>query len=390
MRQILHFAQDSDTSGFFPQLARRHDRTRYRMTFATLHPTAPWLQEYMEAQGVACFSCGCRSKWQYPLGVLRLFRFLRRGEFDVLHVHLFWPSVVGLLAGYLARVPIRVMTRHYSDYHTRINKQWHVRLDQLCTGLSGCVIAVSEHTAQVMRDEEGAPASRLRVILNGVDFDRVRVSSPEAPAKLRQEFAPNGEFLLLQVGRLHPEKGYEHLFRAMPLIRRDAGRPVRLLVAGAGPFEDAYREMVRELGIEDLVTFLGFRRDAPELMAAADLLVLASVAEAFGLVLTEALYLGVPVVATRVGGIPEIITDGVDGLLVPPASPEALADAVTRVVRDNALRSRLAGAGREKVAQSFSFEDMVGRYETVYDDLFQSQGKRGEVDAPRLGSHSNL
>ena len=369
MQRILHFAEDSDTSGYFPQLARWHDTTRYRMFFGTLKPMAPWLRDYMASQNVECFSCDCRSRAEYPQGMIRLAGFLRRQRIDILHTHLFDPSVIGLVAGWLARTSTRVMTRHYSDYHTRINKRWHTRLDRMCTALCHRAIAVSEHTAEVMRNEEGAPAERLRVILNGIDFERLRLSSPDAPERLRQELAPNGEFLILQMARLHPEKGHEHLFRALPQIRDEAARPVRLLLAGVGTAELEYRRLVKELGIEEHVAFLGFRRDGPDLMAATDLFVLPSVAEAFGLVLTEALYMGLPVVASRTGGIPEIIEEGVDGLLVPPASPQALASAILRVINDEALRQRLAGAGHDKVARTFAFEDMVRRYEDVYRDL---------------------
>jgi len=115
-----------------------------------------------------------------------------------------------------------------------------------------------------------------------------------------------------------------------------------------------------------MVSFLGFRKDSPDLMAAADVVVLPSLAEAFGLVLTEALYLGTPVVATRVGGIPEIVDDGVDGTLVPPADSRALASAILDLLENPQRRERLAGAGREKVMRRFRFEDMVRSYEDIY------------------------
>lgn len=372
MQRILHFAQDSDTSGFFPQLARWHDRSRHQMLFGTLLPMAPWLREYMENQGVECFSCECRSRADYLLGIERLRRFLRRKRVEILHTHLFDPSVTGLIAGTLAQTPHRVMTRHYSDYHTRINKKWHVRLDRLCTTLSHRVIAVSQHTAEGMIEDEGAPPEKLRVILNGVDFNRLKLSTPDAPDKLRRQFAPNNELLLLQVARLHPEKGHEYLFRALPLIEREIGRKVRLLLAGVGPFEAEYQKQVRNLGVEQNVVFLGFRRDVPDLMSAADIFVLPSVAEAFGLVLTESLYLSTPVVAARTGGIPEIIQDGVDGLLVEPASPESLAAAISRLANDADLYQEMAGAGREKVLRQFGFEQMVRSYEKIYSELCES------------------
>jgi glycosyltransferase involved in cell wall biosynthesis len=395
-QRILHFAQDSDTSGYFPQLARWRDRGRYQMFFGTLQPMAPWLRTYMEGQGVECFSCDCQGRASYPLGLFRLIRFLRRQRIDILHTHLFEPSVIGLQAGVIARVPTRVMTRHYSDYHTRIRKKWHVRLDQLCTRLAHGVIAVSQHTAEHMMTIEGAPPGKIHTALNGIDFDRVQVSSPETPKKLREALAPNDQYVVLMVGRLHPEKGYQYLFEAMAKLKGRLDRPVRLLIAGTGPLEDSYRQMVQILGCADVVEFLGFRKDIADLMASVDLVVLPSVAEAFGLVLTEALYLGTPVVATRTGGIPEIVTDGVDGVLVPPADSQALSDALATLLGDPERRKRMAGAGRQKVQDRFSFLGMVRAYEQFYQTLSElKQGnatpaKKPEFSATQLGAQVHL
>jgi glycosyltransferase involved in cell wall biosynthesis len=339
------------------------------MFFGTLQPTEPRLRAFMQAQGVECFSANCRRRTEYPAGLLRFATFLRRNRIDILHTHLFDPSVIGLLAGVLAGTRLRVMTRHYSDYHTRIHKAWHVRLDRLCTRLAHGVIAVSRHTAEHLVQVEGAPAEKVHIIVNGIDFDRVHRPSHEERESLRRELGTDGTYFVLVAARLHPEKGYEHLFDALPLLKSRLDRPLTLLVAGTGPFEAEYRERVRALGCRDVVRFLGFRHDVPTLMAAADLFVLPSVAEAFGLVLAEALYLGVPVVATRVGGIPEIVDDGIDGVLVPPADSGVLAEAIAGLLRDPERRRRLAGAGREKVVARFRFENMVRSYEALYERL---------------------
>src|SRR5262249_40268013 len=166
--------------------------------------------------------------------------------------------------------------------------------------------------------------------------------------RIRREFAAEGAYLLLIVARLHPEKGYEYLFRALAWLKNALDRPVLLLVAGRGPLEGQYREEARAARCDDVVRFLGFRGDVPDLMAAADLVVLPSVAEAFGIVLTEALYLGTPVVASNVGGIPEIVTDGIDGVLVPPADSDALAGAIATLLQDPERRQRLGGARRRE------------------------------------------
>ncbi len=387
-QRILHFAQDSDTSGYFPQLAKWHDRQRYQMIFATLNPMADWLREYMLSQGVGCFSCECRQRYEYPLGLLKLAHYLRREKIDILHTHLFEPSVIGLLAGTLARTRTRIETRHYSDYHTRINKRWHVRLDQLCTRLSMGVIAVSQHTADHMIAEEAAPPEKLHVVLNGIDFDRVRLSEGYERNKVRQEFVDDETPLLLIAARLHPEKGYDYLFQAIAQLKQRLKGEIRLLVAGKGAMLSHYQEMVRTLGCSDVVTFLGFRQDLPELMAAADLFVLPSVAEAFGLVLAEALYLGTPVVSTRVGGIPEIVEDQVDGILVAPANAPALADAIAALLDHPSRRKRISGVGRDKILNKFRFEDMVRSYEAIYRQLDGCELK--EINARSVGSHSRV
>lgn len=366
--RILHFAQDDDTSGFFPQLAKWHDRDRYLMYFGTLKPMAPWLRDYMLSNGVQCLSCGCESRYEYPAGMLKLAAFLHRERIDILHTHLFEPSVIGLFAGVLARTDRRVMTRHYSDYHTRIHKTWHVRLDQLCTRMCDAVIAVSEHTATHMIGEESAPAHKVRVVMNGIDFERVKVSRSNAGA-IRREFAAEDAYLLTIIARLHPEKGHSYLFRALPEIHRRIDRKLLLLVAGTGPFEAAYKREVESVGCSDMVRFLGYRHDAADLIAASDLLVLPSVAEAFGLVLAEALYIGTPVVATRVGGIPEIIDDGSDGLLVPAQDSGAIAQAIASLLNNSQLRIKMAGAGKDKVVGRFEFGQMMRSYEALYEQV---------------------
>ena len=388
MQRILHFAQDSDTSGFFPQLAKWHDRQRFQMIFATLNPMADWLREDMLAQGVECFSCNCRRRFEYPLGLLKLANYLRRESVDILHTHLFEPSVIGLLAGALAGTKLRIVTRHYSDYHTRINKRWHVRLDQLCTRLSHGVIAVSQHTADHMISEEQAPPGKLHVVLNGIDFARVRLSENYERSKVRREFVDDATPLLLIAARLHPEKGYEYLFQAMTQLKQRFNGKIRLLVAGAGPMLSHYQEMVGALRCEDVVTFLGFREDLPDLVAAADLGGLPSVAEAGGLVIAEALYLRTPVVSTQVGGIPEIVEDGVDGVLVPPANKHALAEVITDLLKDPARREQMSGIRRDKVIAKFRFEEMVQSYEAIYRQL-NGNGLE-EINAGSLCNHSHV
>lgn len=373
MRCILHFIQDSDTSGIFPNLAKWHDKTRYRILFASLNKFDSRLSEYMQTQGVECFSCDVESRKDFPAAVLKIGSYLKKEKVDILHAHLFEPSVVGLLGAVLARTKYRVMTRHYSDYHTRVNKNWHVRIDQMCNRLSHKIIGVSQHTSEHIINVEHAPPEKVVTIYNGIDFERVKTSGNDFKSRIRKEFAAEDKFLILTTGRLHPEKGYPYLFEAVPKLKKLAEKPFLWLIAGKGALQEDFRRKVADLGADDVVRFIGFRKDMPDLMGASDLFVLPSVAEAFGVVFAEAIYLGTPIVATKIGGIPEIVTDGVDGVLIPSADSNAIAEAVADLLNNPDKLKSLAGGGREKIIERFEFEDMTRQYEAVYEELINGR-----------------
>jgi glycosyltransferase involved in cell wall biosynthesis len=372
MKTLLHFIQDSDTSGIFPNLAKWHDKSKYRVLFASLGEFAPWLREYMQTQGVECFSCDAPSRKNYVSAILKLSKYLKKEKVDILHVHLFDPSIVGLLAAVKAGTKYRLMTRHYSDYHTRINKKWHVKLDQMCNRLSHKIIGVSEHTSNHVVEIEGAPREKVVTIYNGIDFDRVKTSGGDFRKRIRQEFAAEDKFLILTTGRLHPEKGYPYLFEAAAKLKKLTEKPFVWLIAGKGIFEAEFRQKVTELGCDEMIKFIGFRKDIPDLMSTADVFVLPSVAEAFGVVFAEAIHLGTPIVATKIGGIPEIVSDGVDGILIPPADSNAIAETVADLINHPEKLKSLANMGKQKVIERFEFEDMTRQYEAVYEGLIKN------------------
>lgn len=373
MKTILHFIQDSDTSGNFPNLARLHCKDRYRVLFASLNEFAPWLQEYIESQGVKCFSCDAKSRKDFPKAMFKLALCLKREKVDIIHTHLFEPSVVGLCASLLARTKYRVMTRHYSDYHTRINKNWHVRIDKICNYLSHKIIGVSKHTSKHVVEIENTLSNKVVTIYNGIDFDCLKTSEDDFKARIRREFAAEDKILILTVGRLHPEKGYKYLFESLPELRSRLRKPFLWLIAGKGSFKKEYKKQIKDSGCEDIVKLIGFRKDVADLMSTADIFVLPSLAEAFGFVFAEALYFGKPVVATNVGGIPEVVANGVDGVLIPPADSAALVNELADLLNDSEKLKSFANKGRQKVFEKFKIEDMVRKYEVVYEDLINGK-----------------
>jgi glycosyltransferase involved in cell wall biosynthesis len=206
--------------------------------------------------------------------------------------------------------------------------------------------------------EEGWSSRRTVTIHNGIDLAR---------------FAPRGPVAggpVIVVARLRPEKAIDRLIDAVALIRRvDPG--FRLEIAGDGELDSALREQVERLGLGEAVAFLGDVRDVPERLARASALVLPSHTEGISLTLLEAMATGLPVVATRVGGNPEVVVDGETGLLVPPADPPALAEALLRLRRDPELGRAMGARGRERVEQRFDIRRMVADYESTYVDFLE-------------------
>lgn len=372
---VVHVIESGDTSGLFRGFARHHDPSRWTVSFVTLQDPETGFAGDLRAVGVEAYGLGVSRRREMVRATRELLGLLRRRRPAVVHAHLFRPSLVAMTAGWLARVPVRVVTRHHSDYHTRAGRWLPVVLDRWATLLAHRVVAVSEHVRRSMMEEEQAAASEVVTIPNGVDAERFRTPDPDRASRLREELAGPGERVILAPARLHPEKGHPTLFQALERLV-ESGLDIRLWVAGQGPFERQYREQVEGLGLVSRVDFLGFRPDVAALMMAADAVAVASEAEAFGLVVLEARALGRAVVATRVGEIPRLLDEGRAGILVPPGDPVALAEGLARVLTDPLVRSALEDRGGAHLLEEWSMEGMVRRYEELYDEIRRQRATR--------------
>jgi glycosyltransferase involved in cell wall biosynthesis len=228
------------------------------------------------------------------------------------------------------------------------------------------VAAVSEQARTWLREEGyDGPA---QVILNGVRFD----PPTEARMTIRSELGLGDAFTLIMVARIDDMKGHDTLLQAAALLR-EAGQSPALLLVGDGERRRAMQAMARELGLGADARFLGYRRDIPNLLAAADLFVLPSRSEGMPLSVLEAMAAGLPVVATRVGGVPELVSDGVHGLLVSIDDAPALAGAIRRLMSDPASAARMGSAGRDRVNRQFSFDAMLDAYDRIYTGATSSE-----------------
>ncbi len=295
-----------------------------------------------------------------PLAGARLRHLLLTTRCDIVHFH---TSRAHSLALWLPRrKPRRVVTRRM-DY--RLRGGWPVRW--LYNGAVDRVIAISQGVKRALV-ESGVSEGRIRVIPSGVDLNRFEVVASDRDFARRKLGLAERELLLLVPAVLEPRKGHGFLLRALSRMR---GRleAVRVICCGSGSLRAELEAMAARLGLGDRVRFIGFADNVPELLAACDAVVLPSLHEGMGVALLEAMACGKAVVASAVGGVPEVLGDGAAGILVPPADEEALAGALLRLIADGGLRERLGKAGRERAHARFSLDAMALATEACYGEL---------------------
>jgi glycosyltransferase involved in cell wall biosynthesis len=284
---------------------------------------------------------------------------------DVVHAHMYRAETVATRAVIALgqagqRRPYVVATIHSSRIRS-IADQEHLR--ELTPHMDH-LIAVSRSIQRKLVDEQRTQIP-VSLIYNGVDLDRYDHQEPCCTLPDEYGMEPGSQIVGV-VARLEPEKGHPTLLEAWPRVLREVPEAY-LLVVGEGSRRDALEAQARELRIAHRVVFTGRRDDVPAVTAALDVAVLPSYREAQGMVILEAMALSRPVVASNVGGIPEMIEDGVTGLLVPPHDPDALAAAIVRLLKNHSLADMLGRAGHDMVHDRFCIELMVDSIATIYD-----------------------
>lgn len=300
--------------------------------------------------------------FRFELSVRQLKKMIWQREIDLVHANGSRCAVYGGLACRLAKVPMI----------------WHVRilesdglLDRGLAGLASMIITNSDAVKgrfKWMRDR-----SRVETVYNGIDLEKFG-ALPRNDDIRRELGVPLEAPLVGTVGRLDWYKAQQYFIQAAKQIK-DAVLGTKFLVVGEGAKRAGLEALAAELGLREDVVFAGHRHDIPEIMAALDVFALSSVSEGFGRAAVEAMACGKPVVATRVGGLPEIVEDGVSGRLVPPADSTALAAAITGLLKDKAQAAAMGAAGRKR-AENFSLARSAEKTQEVYDRVLR--GRRGD------------
>lgn len=297
-----------------------------------------------------------------------LYTIFRKGRFDIVHTHTAKAGALGRMAAALARVPVIVHTPHGHNlygYFSQRRSAIIARLEKFLTRFTDEIIALTELEKSDYASYGVAEAGKVSVIYQGLELDKLTrdwksVCSLKNTLKIRPEDRVVG-----MVGRLEPVKGSPIFIEAAARIAKRFS-DARFLIAGEGSLRLAMEKRAQDLGISAKVIFAGWREDIPDIISLMDIMVLPSLNEAVGIALIEAQAEGVPVVASKVGGIPEVVKDQKTGILVPPSDVAAIAEAVISLLNDKSKRAGMGEAGKVWVHDRFRAEDMTSKTSALY------------------------
>lgn len=346
-------------------LVRLLDKDKYEI--AILCSFDKKTQEYLKNLGIAVYDIeigdGISLKKDYWA-----IRYIRKviDEFkpDIVHMHGVKASLVGRIACHNKPVKTVVTVHNFVNYNNMsfYKKKLLLSLTKILDKKTDQFIAVSQALKEDLVENQDIKESKIKVVYNCIDT----FFYEETTLNLMEEFhLPRDSFVVGSIARLILSKGVQDLIKGVSLLKNVKAY---FFVAGDGPFREELQKMIDSLNLKDRFFLLGYRNDIPSFLRNLDVFVLPSHEEGFGISVIEALNEGVPIIATKVGGIPEIVQDGVEGILVEKESPEGLAKAIEKLLKDEELRKNMSAKGKTK-AQEYSCSKMVKEIENIYDIL---------------------
>jgi glycosyltransferase involved in cell wall biosynthesis len=368
---VTHLITDLITAGAQKALYRlllHTDRTNYRPIVIALRDGDSEIATQIRALGIPVLDLHMSPPWRF-YKLLGLYRALRSQRPAILHCWMIHSNIIGRIVGRLAGVPTIIVSRR-SD---RNGGEIYTKLNRWLVNWSDGIIAVSESTRQAELAETGIAPERVETIPNGLDasaFNDLPSAADRQVLRTSLGITPD-QILIGSVGRLTAAKGYPDLVRAFQIVTQEIPQAC-LIIVGKGKLEAELKGLAVELGISEKVQFTGVCSDIPKLLNAFDLFAFSSHWEGMPNALMEAMAAGLPCVATRVSAAPELIDDGVHGLLVPPQAPAQLANGILKLLDDAPLRKRLAVAGRERIQTEFTLEKTAAQTTALYEKCRKS------------------
>ncbi len=317
-----------------------------------------FFEEKLRTEGVNVSCLELAFKYDFSKG-FALRRILEQSKYDILHVHLFPADVLGVVASLFLRKKPKLIFSEHNVYNRRRSMKLYKFIDRFVYSRYCRIVCVSELVKTELDRYLPEVKSKSVVIKNAVEL-------PDF------QYTPNKIYDIIFVGRLEKAKGIDVLLRAIQFLERKNSLAFKVAIVGDGSQRSYLKNMLRDLQIRSTVEFLGIRQDVPELMRTSKILVLPSRWEGLPMVILEAMANKVPIVASAVGGIPEVISDAVSGLLVEPENADELAAKIDVLLNDSSLRNRLSETAFEKVRTEYSIEEYCKNILTLYEEVLRS------------------
>ncbi len=322
---------------------------------ACLSPPGPISQELTDAE-IPTYALNARSPWDL-VTFIRFARLLARLRPSVLLTSLVHANFVGRLVGRIMGI-----RRIYCSLHTvEKEKLWHLQLENLFCRLSDKTVCVSQAICRQVREACHVPKDRVTLIRNGIDIEHYRKVQAGSHPILGSRGGPT---VLIFVGRLDPVKGVDLLIRAIAHLKERVG-PIHLLIVGDGIMRQNLEALSGELGVSDQITFLGTRRNVASLLKCAHIKVMASSCEGLPVSAIEAMAAGLPVIASDIDGLNEVVRHGHTGILFPPGDVKKLAEAILECVQNPDLCQKMGANGKEYATRNFSLQQMISAYSVL-------------------------
>ena len=374
--RLLKFITDFNIGGTERQilnLVKGLDPARYDLEMACFRRTGPFFKEFA-ARRIPLSEYNTKSLYNLTAirEQLKFAAHLRRNRVQVVHAYGFYANVFAIAPARLAGVPVVVASfRDTGDHLTPLQR----RVQKVMCLMADCILANAEAVKERLLTE-GYDRQKIQVIHNGIVASRYNKRAKDG--RLHREFGlPRDAPLVGVFSRLIQNKGIEYFLEAVKICAARAPK-ARFLIVGGGFHKDELEKQAAALGMGDRLIFTGFRLDVPDILSEVTISVLPSLSEGLSNALLESMAAGVPVVATRVGGNPEAMEEGVTGLLVPPADALSLADGICRLLENPELAASFGRAGRKRVNERFSLDRMVQATERLYLGLL-GNGRYGKI-----------
>ena len=383
--KVLHIITRLDTGGSAENTLLTCiglNKNNYEITLASGAAFSPKneLKKEAENNGVKFVIIPELVYWIAPLKEIisfcKIFMLIKKERFDIVHTHTSKAGILGRLAAKLAGVPIIIHAPHghiFYGYYNSFLTGIFIIVEKIAAEFTDKIITLTEKGVEEHVKFGIAPENKFIAIHSGIRADKFFSEPVDINNKRNQLGIPQNSLLIGTAGRLVPIKGHKYLMQAMSQINKKLN--VILLVIGDGYLRENLEQQAKQSGISNRIKFLGFRNDIAEILSILDIFILPSINEGMGRTLVEAMFLSKPIIATNVGGIPDLVKNDKSGILVPPKDPTAIANAIQQLLENKTLAKEMGKTGREIVKNEFTEKTMVEKIDKLYNDLLKEKQK---------------